>query len=118
MKLKSLTTIAAIVAVAGAALTAQPAAAATTLTFDITQAQFDDNPGNGAESWIWFWMGTPTATSRFAELDYEYYDGSIGVLTGEPNTGVSENLPKDVWRIRSCVLDDLKGFPSCSNWAY
>lgn len=113
MTLKRLARVAAVamtVAVAGTALTTQPAVAATTVNYKHSQAQYDNNPGNGAAAWVWVWTSAVKA-----ELRWQYYDGSGGTLDTGPGAGSTASLSKDVWRISLCEYWSEWDY-SCSDW--
>ncbi|MBP2704959.1 hypothetical protein JOL79_14150 [Microbispora sp. RL4-1S] len=105
--------VATAVAAAGVSIVAQPASAGTTLNYAGASGQFDNNPGNGAASWVWIWAGWDNSSAR---TEYQYYDGSTGAVwanTGQSNTA---NLGKDVWRIRVCVSRWDNTITWCSSW--
>ncbi|MBP2702948.1 hypothetical protein JOL79_03920 [Microbispora sp. RL4-1S] len=102
--------VATAVAAAGVSLTAQPASAATTVDWYSAQGQFDNNPGNGAASWVWVYAGPNTS----AAVEYQYYNGATGRVTANTWGAASANLGQDIWRIRVCVLRLVA--TSCSNW--
>ncbi|ACZ87619.1 hypothetical protein [Streptosporangium roseum] len=114
MKLKSLAraaAVAAMVAVAGTTLPAHPAAAATTLTWYNSQGQFDNDPANGAQAWVWVWTVNPSG----AKIEWQFYDGTGGSLSVGAGASTSASLAKDVWRIRVCEVTPGWGYP-CSDW--
>lgn len=91
-----------------------------TITNYYAQAQVDNNPGNGASSWVW---GSNYRGTTLASVDYMYYDGSGGALRILPGTSESLNLPKDVWKFRICwVTEDHDPGDyytwNCTGWAY
>ncbi|MEV5155643.1 hypothetical protein AB0K81_27500 [Streptomyces werraensis] len=110
--------VAATIAVAGVGIAA-PSASAASVTVSVwgAQGQFDNNPGNGAASWIWAYTGS----NYSARLDYQYYnDNTVRHLdVNGRNTSASANLSSDVWRIRICVpagaMDGVTWV--CSNWS-
>ncbi|RBQ14062.1 hypothetical protein DP939_42560 [Spongiactinospora rosea] len=84
-------------AVGGTAVTAPPASAATTVTTQHTQGQFDNNPGNGAESWVWVWTNAPLGGG----IEWQYYDGATDSLYTSNGTAQSLSPSKDIWRARA-----------------
>lgn len=76
-----------------------------------SQAQFDNNPINGAQAWVWVWTGS----SSTAQIRWEHYDGTSGTLTTGPGPGLSASLSKDVWRIALCEVTPGWGY-TCSEW--
>ncbi|MFD5575180.1 hypothetical protein [Streptomyces cadmiisoli] len=82
---------------------------------DKLQAQWDNNPGNGAESWLWGWNGGSTT----AKFRYEYYDGTGGELTVTSTAGTGQvNLPKDVWRVMAGSYNPTSGYTVWFDWKY
>ncbi|AWW41741.1 MULTISPECIES: hypothetical protein [Streptomyces] len=108
---------AAALTTAGVGMTAAPASAAeagvsaTTLNFPGGQAQFDNNPGNGAQSWVWVWNNSQY--SGTVRVDYQLYNGTIGSLQADWGQGHSLNLAEDIWRIRGCW--HIQNW-SCTDW--
>ncbi|MEO3876339.1 hypothetical protein ABGB18_46890 [Nonomuraea sp. B12E4] len=105
--------VAAALALTGVSLSAQPASAdQVVLDFLGAQGAFDNNPGNGAESWVWIWSGTSGA----AGIEYRFYDNTSGYLEviGH-HTSATRFLDRDVWRIRLCVGSD-RVKKTCSAW--
>ncbi|WP_432132869.1 hypothetical protein [Streptomyces tendae] len=108
--------IAAISAAIGLALpsTAEASPATVhTITFLGVTGQLDTSPGNGAASWVWGSNSSPGYTNH---VDYQFYDGEIKNLYIPPNSSVSVNASKDVWRIRVCSYS-LINHDQCSGWS-
>ena len=103
--------VATAVAVAGVSLTAQPASAGTTINHYDAQGQFDNNPGNGAQSWVWVYAGPNTS----ATVEYQYYNGSTGRISAKTWKSASASLGQDIWRIRVCAVKFVAS--SCSGWS-
>ncbi|MEO3876338.1 hypothetical protein ABGB18_46885 [Nonomuraea sp. B12E4] len=101
--------VATTVALTGVNLTAQPASAdeVAVYWFDAAGA-FDNEPGNGAEAWVWVWNGSHTVIT----LEYEFFDGSVGLLsTWGANSSRTAGLDRDVKRMRVCTTQYV-----CSLW--
>jgi hypothetical protein len=115
---KAVTTAAVLTAVsAGLAAPAsadEAGTAATTITWGNLQASFDNNPGNGAESWLWAWAGGSGGSYR---VDYQHYDSSIGSVWVNSGQGASVNPSKDIWRVRGCWWDNRSQAWGCHGWS-
>ncbi|WP_306185120.1 MULTISPECIES: hypothetical protein [unclassified Streptomyces] len=130
MKLKRFTQaglVAATVAVAGLGL-ALPAAASGSVSCDgyrctasagaeskYYEAQVDNNPGNGAASWIWVYSnsGYQAHADYYLEGDstmHQYYSPVYGAT--------SMNLGKDVTAFRVCGWNGAFGDTCTSTWAH
>ncbi|MFF4243737.1 hypothetical protein ACFYY2_04610 [Streptomyces sp. NPDC001822] len=113
---RSAITVAAVAAV-GLGVAASPAAAASTGTVWGARGQSDNNPGNGAQAWVWAYSGE----NDQARLTYQFYDNSTGQLNvWGKGQSASANLSKDVWRIQVCVPSAAQEGVSwnCTPWAY
>lgn len=97
--------------IAGVTLTAAPASAAVSVSFQGAQAQYDNNPGNNAESWVWVYAANWAA----ARVEYRHYDGTGGSLS--TTSSASRTLNKDIWQIRVCVDSWSVGPAGCSDWS-
>jgi hypothetical protein len=87
--------------------------AATTINYPNAQVSFDNNPGNGSESWIWGWNGN----SNPVRFDYQHYDNSINSLWVGPGSAASANPNKDIWRVRYCWWDSRVQAYGCQGWS-
>ncbi|XVU29005.1 hypothetical protein ACQPZJ_18665 [Actinoplanes sp. CA-054009] len=69
--------------------------------------QFDNNPGNGAQSWAWV-NNTNSWGSGYIRI--KFYDNSttvLGAANFKSNTG---NYNQDIWQIQMCV------YQTCSKY--
>ncbi|MEV1068193.1 hypothetical protein [Streptomyces sp. NPDC050263] len=88
--------------------------AATTINYPQAQASYDNNPGNGRQSWLW---ATNWGSSAI-RIDAQHYDNSISYdLVVQPNQASSVNFDKDIWRIRYCWLDSRVNYYGCYKWS-
>ncbi|TWD17617.1 hypothetical protein FB570_111230 [Streptomyces sp. T12] len=99
--------------VASPASAAEVGTAATTINYTNAQVSFDNNPGNGSESWIWGWNGN----SNGVRFDYQHYDNSINSLWVGANSSASANPSKDIWRVRYCFWDSRSQAYGCGSWS-
>ena len=107
--------VVATVAITGGGILASPASAAEVRMEAFGAAgSYDNNPGNGSQSWVWVWAGN----NQYIHLQYEFTDGSKGELhTFGYYTSNTRNLNKDVRRIRLCKHYSPPYWPSmCSAW--
>ncbi|AWW35504.1 hypothetical protein DN051_01480 [Streptomyces cadmiisoli] len=110
---------AALLAAVSATLTPSASAsevgtAATTINYPQAQASYDNNPGNGRESWLW---ASNWGSSKI-RIDAQHYDNSISYdLVVEPNQARSVNFNKDIWRIRYCWFDSRVNYWGCHGWS-
>jgi hypothetical protein len=75
------------------------------------QAQVDNNPGNGAASWIWVW-----SSGLGDHVDYYLNgDGSMHKLYSPFADSASKSLSKDVTAFRVCGPNGF-GADTCSDW--
>ncbi|UCM86844.1 hypothetical protein [Streptomyces marincola] len=117
MSIKRLSAMAAAAATAALAgllgPAAQPAAASQVTThYQGVSAAFDNNPGNGAESWVWVHAGAGVSAGS---VEYAFYDGSVQNLqVFGGNTSVTKHEHQDIWRIRACV--QVGGLTQCGPW--
>lgn len=109
----------AAVVVATAALTgvgflASPASAAQVTAYHMgASAAFDNNPGNGRESWVWIWSGP----NQQAYVDYMTTKGRGQAFAGTgPWASFSMSLDNNVWAVRACALANSQW--SCGSWKY
>ncbi|WP_329039738.1 hypothetical protein OHT61_18110 [Streptomyces sp. NBC_00178] len=112
---RSAITMAAAAAI-GVGVAASPASAASTGTVWGARGQSDNNPGNGAQSWVWAYTGD----NDQARLTYQFYDNSKGdFYVWGKGQSASTNLSKDVWRIQVCVPSSVGEAVSwvCTGWA-
>ncbi|MFD8032674.1 hypothetical protein ACFV3F_28725 [Streptomyces sp. NPDC059717] len=89
------------------------AEAATTINYSNAQVSYDNNPGNGAESWIWAWNNN----SYTIRIDYQYYDNGIDSMWVNPYSATSVNANRDIWRVRYCWWDDRSQYWGCGGWS-
>ncbi|WP_186568647.1 hypothetical protein [Streptomyces sp. T12] len=88
-------------------------AAITTVRYGSTEAQLDNNPGNGAASWIWVWNPVKPAA-----VDYEDYNGNVHRLYVDAGHAATTQPPVDIWRIRACQYETNGiGYYFCGNWS-
>ncbi|TYB64768.1 hypothetical protein FXF51_20120 [Nonomuraea sp. PA05] len=104
------TAVALTLAVAGTALAAQPASASTKIYYMSTQGEYDNNPGNGAQAWVWVWSNGAAG----GRIVWEHYDGTGGTMYVGHGVSASRNVSKDIWRARVC--EHYSGTYSCSPW--
>ncbi|UCM86843.1 hypothetical protein [Streptomyces marincola] len=95
---------------------AQPAAAAqVTTSYEMVTAAFDNNPGNGAESWVWVHAGPNTPVPALVE--YAFYDGTTQRLyVLEANASATRDETRDIWRIRACLHWPYPRTLGCGPW--
>ncbi|MET7597538.1 hypothetical protein ACWERY_30325 [Streptomyces sp. NPDC004082] len=97
----------------GVTAPAQAAPAGTVITayFGDARAQFDNSPGDGAQSWVWGYSPYAKAYVKYQDYNgtqYKLYLNAGQAATTEPNF--------DVWRAAICVYDGGTGY-ACGNWA-
>ncbi|MFD1277850.1 hypothetical protein ACFQ51_55550 [Streptomyces kaempferi] len=95
---KRLSVIAATVALAGGAAM-QPASAAQLYTeYYGTQVRVDNDPGDGAASWIWVYGSTEQGATG-TKVEILYSPTHTGVLGVGPGEAAAIDLPEDVQAI-------------------
>jgi hypothetical protein len=91
---------AAIALSAGAVVIPAASASQVTVSADGAQAAYDNNPGNGAQSWVWVYAGGTIHT----KVTIHFVDGSSTyVEVYNPGYSQSFNLSKDVRYLRLCA---------------
>ncbi|SNX88437.1 hypothetical protein SAMN06272735_8886 [Streptomyces sp. TLI_55] len=81
------------------------------------EAQIDNNPGNGAASWLW--QADYTYNDAYAAVTHVYYtDGSYAVWGPTYNGTTTASLPKDVARFQVCKWAAPSNNLGCSAWKY
>jgi hypothetical protein len=114
--LKRTAIVASVVALAGV-LSAGPAAAATSIKFHGTEAQVDNNPGNGAAGWVWVYGSTEY---RVVEgfVEYKFDDGVVHVLRIGRGKSASRSTSSAIQSFRACTFRVIDGFPvnNCGEW--
>ncbi|MEU0851241.1 hypothetical protein ABZ387_25230 [Streptomyces flaveolus] len=114
MKLKRITrsaVTALAMATVALGLNAGTASAATYVSVWGAEGRYDNNPGNGAASWIWVYTGDNSE----ARLTYILNDGSRHELTATGTySSATASLNQDVRTIQVCT-----NFPTpvCSAWS-
>jgi hypothetical protein len=99
-------------------LAAEPAAAAQVSTYyQGVSAAFDNNPGNGAESWLWLHNGSRPRVARVHYLFYGDNESSPRKFDiWSPTTSASMNFDRDIWKIRACSWAEYGAYPVCGPW--
>ncbi|MDX2709485.1 hypothetical protein PV350_42670 [Streptomyces sp. PA03-6a] len=108
----------AVAAVFASVLLAQPASANDTLHYKGAVAETDDNPGNGAASWIWISAGSLNWDFRAANLEYQLINGTSDVLYANRGEAVARSLNSELKAIRLCVYTNYGDGYYCSDWRY
>ncbi|MEU0357194.1 hypothetical protein [Streptomyces cyaneofuscatus] len=71
------------------------------------QVQWDNNPGSGAQAWIWLYGGTAGGS-----VEYQGYNGQSSKISASGGQAVSSQPSWDIWRVKICATG--KG---CSGWS-
>lgn len=82
--------------------------------FDSNQAQVDNCPGDGADSWAWVYnrLGYPL------DLNVQFYDGSTSTIEARyAGNGNAQSYwgRGDIWRVQLCYV--YWGQYRCSGWS-
>jgi hypothetical protein len=122
MRLKKLAQtiiVSATAALTGGLLLTSPASAAQITAYhNGAEAAFDNNPGDGAASWVWVWNGSkyPYAVVEFqfpsGVRDYHDVHGAWA--------STSFDVDSDIYRVRACTATSVipKVNYSCGSWKY
>ncbi|GHB11360.1 hypothetical protein GCM10010330_76800 [Streptomyces tendae] len=125
--IKGATAAAAVVAAVGAGVLAPTAATAATTPHRASvshsvgsahfEAQVDNDPGNGAPSWLW--QADYKHGDDLGAVTHIYYKDKSFVSIGPTYNGTDTvRLSKEVSRFQVCGLNASIGEESCSPWAY
>ncbi|MER6535762.1 hypothetical protein ABT215_18540 [Streptomyces sp900105755] len=113
---KRLSVVAGIIALAGVAAM-QPASAAQLYhEFDGTQVQVDNDPGNGAPSWIWEYGSTWNGATK-GHVDIMYANATYGAFEVQPGEAAAINLQHDVQAVSICTVFNGSNW-QCTGWQF
>lgn len=114
-----LSVVAVSVALAGAAAIHPASAAQRCTAFRGTQVCVDNEPGDGASSWIWVYGSTEQGVTGI-KVDILYSTTHTGLLTDiHPGEALSRDLPEDVQAIDIYNLTDTgDGGTLSTGWVY
>ncbi|GAA4264151.1 hypothetical protein GCM10022255_115140 [Dactylosporangium darangshiense] len=85
--------------------------------FHGNQAQVNNCPGNGADSWAWVWNGS--RSNDYASLQLEFDNGQKErLVTGSGYSAASNSYWKtgDIWRAKICYSWGQRVV--CDSWVY
>jgi hypothetical protein len=111
MKLGRAAVVTAMTAVVGLGMTQAAQATVMYTSYEGVQGQVDDDPGNGAASWVW----AHANSDAVGGVQYEFYDGNIASLNVAYGSSVVKNTAADVWRFR-VYSTNSSGNTSYSAW--
>lgn len=97
---------------------AQPAFAAPSVVHHQTEAQVDNNPGNGS-AWVWVYSGNEFQATG-GQIEYQLTNGGTGNLHVGRGQSASKDPGSDVKAFRACTTYYVDGYDTkgCSSWAY
>ncbi|MFJ6837909.1 hypothetical protein [Streptomyces sp. NPDC091209] len=113
---KRLSVITATVALAGIAAMQPASAAQLYLEFDGTQVQVDNDPGDGAASWIWEY-GSTWNGATMSHVDIMYSNFSYGALEVQPGEAAAIDLRRDVQAVSVCTVFNGSNW-QCTDWQF
>jgi hypothetical protein len=133
MKHKISSTLVPLVAILGImsfspALPAAQAATGYKFTYEGSQGQVDNRPGNGKAGWAWVWDADPASSgSKFlghyqsVELRVHLYNGTDDSIEDNSGSGHSKSWGSPVQRAQLCAYSGNSGNPqfiNCGKWHY